>query len=653
MADQPRLPLRQIHLDFHTSPAIPEVAADFDAREFAAIMKRAHVNSVTCFAKCHHGHLYYDSSRPERHPGLKPGRDLLHEQVEALQREGIRAPIYLSVQCDEYAANMHPEWVARGADGKPVGPSPLSPGWQILDMSSPYRQHLIEQTREALAWLKPVDGVFFDMCWDQPSLGKWAVEAMLKEQLDPGRAEDRAIYARGVARNYMRELHAMVRDSSPRASVFFNCRPLWGIDEEIERFEQIEIEALPTGGWGYLYFPTHVRHVRTLSKPCLGMTSRFHKSWGDFGGLKPPAALEYETAQMIAHGAACSIGDQLHPRGALDPAAYELIGRVYERIEACEPWLIGGEPVTQIGLLQLSTRAPGPSEQGAVRMLMQLRHQFDVVNWSSPLERYELLILPDVLALDEPAALRLSAYLAKDGALLASATSGLTPDGSQLLLPELGIEPLGVSPFTTTYVRIDPQLSSGVPAADHVVYERGVRVRAASGTTVLARVVEPYFERTWEHFCSHAQTPPSTLTDFAAATQSGNAGYINFPVFSSFFVHGNYPYRLLVRNLIDRLLPRPLLRADGPTSMEATLTRQADRVVVHLLNYAPERRTNALDLIEDVVPLFDVPLSVRIDRPPSRVYAAPEGAKLSFDIVNDRVELRVPEVRGHQIIVIE
>src|SRR5258708_6430508 len=90
------LPLRtrQIHLDFHTGPAIGDVGAGFAAREFARTMKRAHVNSVTVFAKCHHGHLYYHSKRPERHPGLKPGLDLLRGQVEALHREGIRAPIY-------------------------------------------------------------------------------------------------------------------------------------------------------------------------------------------------------------------------------------------------------------------------------------------------------------------------------------------------------------------------------------------------------------------------------------------------------------------------------------------------------------------------------------------------------------------------------
>ena len=64
------IPMRQIHLDFHTSPFIPEVGYDFDADEFTDILKKAHVNSINLFAKCHHGMYYYPTHLGTQHPGL-------------------------------------------------------------------------------------------------------------------------------------------------------------------------------------------------------------------------------------------------------------------------------------------------------------------------------------------------------------------------------------------------------------------------------------------------------------------------------------------------------------------------------------------------------------------------------------------------------
>src|SRR5438132_6641208 len=278
------LPSRQIHLDFHTGPNIRDVGRDFDAGAFARKMKRAHVNSVTVFAKCHHGHLYYRTKRPERHPGLKAGLDLLGEQVEALHRQRIRAPIYISVQCDEYAANTHPQWVARRPDSSQVKTPPgvFSAAWQILDMSTPYQEYLAEQTREILDRFQPVDGIFFDMCWDQRSTTAEAIAGMRKLNLNPEEDEDRLKYANHVAMKYMRRFRQMVKRSSPRASVFFNGRSFGKLAEELEFQEQVEIEALATGGWGYMYFPLCVRHARTFDKPYMGMTARFHKSWADF-----------------------------------------------------------------------------------------------------------------------------------------------------------------------------------------------------------------------------------------------------------------------------------------------------------------------------------------------------------------------------------
>ena len=71
--------LRQIHLDFHTSPLIPDVGKDFNAEEFADTLVEARVNWVTLFGKCHHGMSYYPTKAGVQHPSLK--FDLLGQQI--------------------------------------------------------------------------------------------------------------------------------------------------------------------------------------------------------------------------------------------------------------------------------------------------------------------------------------------------------------------------------------------------------------------------------------------------------------------------------------------------------------------------------------------------------------------------------------------
>jgi len=101
------LRFRQVHLDFHTSEHVEDIAAQFDPDDFARTLERARVNSVTCFARCHHGWIYYDTKiNPERrHPHLK--RNLLMEQIEACHKRNIRVPIYVTIMWDHYTAQRH------------------------------------------------------------------------------------------------------------------------------------------------------------------------------------------------------------------------------------------------------------------------------------------------------------------------------------------------------------------------------------------------------------------------------------------------------------------------------------------------------------------------------------------------------------------
>jgi len=110
--------------------------------------------------------------------------------------------------------------------------------------------------------------------------------------------------------------------------------------------------------------------------------------------------------------------------------------------------------------------------------------------------------------------------------------------------------------------------------------------------------------------------------------------------------------KILVRNALQMLLPEPVLRVDGPSSLIVTVNEQAhrNRWVVHLLHYIPERRGIDFDVIEDVIPLFNVRVSVRCRRSVKRVELVPEGGQLPFVTREGRTEFVVPRVHGHQMV---
>jgi len=101
------LRFRQIHLDFHTSEAIPGIRSAFDANEYADTLAAAHVDSVTTFSRCHHGWLYHESALfPERvHPNLTC--NLLAEQIEACPARNIQVPIHITRPGDHFTTRQH------------------------------------------------------------------------------------------------------------------------------------------------------------------------------------------------------------------------------------------------------------------------------------------------------------------------------------------------------------------------------------------------------------------------------------------------------------------------------------------------------------------------------------------------------------------
>jgi hypothetical protein len=649
------LPFRQVHLDFHTSELIPAVGAEFDAREFAATLKAAHVNSINVFAKCHHGYAYYDTKIATRHPTLQG--DLLGGMVTACRAEGIHVLYYYSLVWDVLASRRHPEWLALTPEGKPIGGLPTD-AWPWLCMNSPYLDQVLRENEELVAKYD-VDGAWFDILKQNPEgcFCRWCVAEREKLGLTDVKAHNKVVAKRVEAR-----LNEVVHKRFPQGLTFYNSRLVVGVRDELDAYSHIEIESLPSGGWGYTHFQQRVRYMRTLGKDMVGMTGRFHKSWGDFGGLKNQAALDFECLNFIANGAKACVGDQLHPSGRLDKTTYARIGRTYARIEALEPWARGTQAVADIGVVSSalfnteSTQKITPVDQGFTNMLVELHQQFNVIDLEEDFGRYRVLILPDEIRPSKELLAKLDQYVAGGGAVLATGESLLDPKHFWFYWKPLGIRYQGKAKFKGEYLLARPGAFHSLEESAYFLYQPGHSIAADEATEVLATYGHPYFDRSPEHFSSHKQTPMGVRSGEPVITLHGRVAYIANPIFRSYAQDGVGAYKLIVGDLLGRLLEKPSVVAPGlPSTAQVTLLAQAEpqRHVAHVLYYPMTRRAPDIDIIEEPGVLLDQELRVKLGKAPKRVTLAPQNIPIPFRFEDGYAVCRLTRVIGHQAVCFE
>jgi len=667
---------RQVHLDFHTSPLIGDVAADWDPEVFADTMEGAHVGSVTLFATCHHGMAYYPSKVVPAHPALRC--DLLGEQIAALRSRGIKTPVYVTVGWNVSAAERHPEWMQVRLDGMLVRPAATEApwgAWPTMCLNGGYADELEAVVAELLDAYE-LDGFFFDIvrydaeaCACQVCLPELRAFAAAEASSITDEVLRRRFHDR-VTRRWMRRMSALVRSHRPDAGIFYNSR--WGMQvaQEVDVYSHLEIESLPTGGWGYGFFPLWARFGRTLGLPFLGMTGRFALSWADWGGLKHPDALRYDVAQVLAAGGRISVGDQLPSRGRLEPAVYKVIGEVFEAVERAERYCDGATPVPEVAILvqhpDRYRRGRGSGSDhldGCGRMLLELHHDFDVVTPDSFTPgRYDLVVVPDVGPADTRTGELLRLHVAAGGALLFSHEALTGADGSFVIGGLAGIERLGPTATNPDYYCVtDERLASRAVHLDfpYTNYKGGVRVATKAGTEVLAVALPSHFDRTAEHFSSHFITAPlggQARADAStpAITLAGRVAYLHGPVFAEHERFGHVHHRELVGRLLALLLPDPAVSTDAPSTATVVLHRQGDHHVVHIVNYHAERRPPGfIESLGEPVPLHDVSLTLRTSTAIRRAFTLYGGAELAITIDGTHVGVTVPRVGVHELVVFE
>ena len=652
-------PKQSLFFDFHTQPALPDVGAGFDVEHFTDRIRACKANYIVFPAKCNMGMAYYETHAGIRHPSLT--YDLFGRLVESCKQKDIAISAYINVGLSHEQALRHRDWALVWPEGYVHRPNPLDHFFRYMCYDTPYGDWILEIVREVVSGY-PVDGLFLDCFGVYPCVGVECVQGMKDRGWNPLDPRAQRMHAHERELRMARRIVETARSIRPDLLFFFN-----GIPPEAQQdfCTHFEFECLPTGGWGYDLLPLYARYLRTLGKPVLNMTGRFHRSWGDFGGLRTQASLDYDLLNGLANGMRPMVGGHMHPRGDADDAVFDLIENAYQRTSELMPWTDAAEAVADVGVIipshglgyvDIQRYEQGQALlKGAARMLGELNVQFDVLSYQRPWDGYSVLVLPDQITLDAEAKTKLRAHLDRGGAILATGWSGLNPERQGFVFPEWGVRFESDDPFDPAFYQVGPRLAEGIPALRHNFYSTGVHVTAQPGTDVLAHIVAPYFNRHWDGEHHFLYLPPDRITDRPAVTLRGRVGYISHAVFTGYHDNAPVPLRQMVGNLLRMLLPDPQVRApDLPSFTRVTVMQQTGRRMVHVLSYVPERRGPSMDMIEEPIDLCNVSIALRKDgQTPKKVYLAPSQEVLPVEESDGYLHVTIPKVPGHALVVFE
>ena len=375
---------------------------------------------------------------------------------------------------------------------------------------------------------------------------------------------------------------------------------------------------------------------------------------------------------MIAYNAKCSVGDQLHPCGKLDESTYNLIGAAYKEVEEKEAWCNNAQSVADVAVISSVAANPAhPREEdsdiGVTRILLESHILFDIIDTEMDFSKYKMLILPDDINIDTKLKSLLDAYLAQGGKLFLSGKSGLNADETEFLF-DVGATLEGPSEFSPDYILPVEDLRADFVDSPSVCYTRSYRVKITDGES-LGDIYDPYFNRTYKHFCSHQHTPNKLdPSGFVCGVMKNNVMYLAHPVFIMYRGFGAVAVKEYIVNCIKKLLGDDLsLTTNLPSTARITLNKQAseNRSILHLLNAntilrggevslsgGNLSRAGNIEVIEELLPLYNTEITLKINKPVKNIILEPQGKELDFEQLDGAIKIKLDEFTCHQMIVL-
>ncbi len=622
---------RAIHYDFHTSPGIDNILANFDAEKFAEQLENAHIEYANVAARCNMGYSYYNTKIGKKYPGLGD-RDPLKEMIDACHKRNIGVTAYINVGLNHELMADNYGWLKIAKNGTVYSQDKKDNFFRLMCYNSDYRKYFLNELREICEY--DIDGLFCDCFTLSPCYCPRCMAEMQKKGVNMDDHWAVIEYQNTVRLEFASEMKEAIGEKNGKIKTYINSMSL------ASGFQtHAELECLTTDpSWGYDYFDYMAAYARPIYEDRLFMSGRFQNSWGDFGGVKPLASMQNDLYDAMMNSFGISFGDHMHPVDGFENEVASRMGKVMEERMSYEPYIENSDNIVEVGVLVHSTlqtvRLPNYMK-GVSRMLKELKLPYNVYDENGAFENVKLLLVEEG-GFDEKLEKRLNDYVKNGGKIIF--TGAAVDLGKRSGLLDY-IEVVGKDDRDNAYYTVE---GSDMRWA---MYDLSRVIKNVSGIEK-AKYVNNVVNFTWDGRQSCYYRPQGEPTEYSAAVLGENTACICFNVFKAYIDNFLVEHRDLVKTLIDALLPEKLIESpDMPKTATVALTKNDTSTVFHVKSTYPEHKMNR-GIVEEHVYMKSVEVSLKGEY--NEVYILPEMTKVESKCENGRTVFETGNILGYR-----
>ncbi|NQT91761.1 MAG: beta-galactosidase trimerization domain-containing protein [Lentisphaerae bacterium] len=653
MTAKPRLKRTEsffgLHFDIHPGPEHKALGADITEEMIADLLDRVKPDFVQYDCKGHVGYAGYATEVGWPAPHIV--KDSLGPWRKVTAEKGVALFIHYSGVLDGVAIEHHPEWAALDPEGNPY------PTGQVTSTFGPYVDKLLIPQLVEVIRKYQLDGVWADgeswgaeLDYAPAAMKAWKDATGLETapaSTDEPKWEEWKEFHRDRFEEYVGHWVDSVHAECPDAELCSN----WMYSISAPRPVATNVDFLSGDYSPSDSADTGRRQARYLAST--GMPWDL-MSWGFILTHPPeeermwklPVQLMQEAGTVLMQGGGFQVYYQPTDSGAVTEHITSTMEPVAAFCRARQEVSHKSTTVPQVALLFSETTLwdrcqtpfdPEPAKlfdelHGMLHALLELHYSVDVLaehQLVDRLDEFPLVVIPHATRLGDGFRKRLLEYVERGGRLLVSGA-----DAAGLFRESLGV----------TFDSGPEEVSAVLHTEDAMGHVNGSWQNVTPvGAEVLASRHATYDLRSDE-------APAATV----AACGKGQIAALYGPVSLACFQSHHPALRNLVAQAVQRLFPDPSVTVDAPIDVDIALRRTADgRTSLHLLNLSAAQRGPNFLAVERIPEIGPITARIRMAEKPQKVSWVPDGTELDWSWNEGTLEVTVPSLHIHGVIVIE